>query len=135
MAKVFWKNEYSVGIETIDNQHKHLFEIINNFYSNLSDLKNSQALLPIIAELKDYASYHFRTEEALMGQFNFIGLRKHIAEHEAFKKKVAEFEEKVKTGKLLLSLAVTGFIEEWITNHIKSTDMDYSGFLRSRGVK
>ena len=135
MARVEWKENYSVGISSIDNQHKKLFEEINNFYNNLILKKNIEALKLVLAELKKYATYHFDTEEALMQQYGFVGLQRHKKEHDIFKKEIAAFEKKILEGKMLLSLQVTTFLENWIMNHILLTDMKYSEFLVSRGVK
>ena len=134
MIKLIWKDTYRVDIQTIDSQHQKLFDIINQFYLGIHQKKSNTAMLEIIDELKKYSIYHFNTEEALMKQYNFIGLKRHVSEHENFKQKVNEFEEKVKSDKLVLSMAVTSFLEEWIRKHILSTDMEYSGFLTSRGV-
>jgi len=32
-----WKDEYSIGIELIDEQHKHIFEIGNDAYELLKN--------------------------------------------------------------------------------------------------
>ena len=135
MARVEWKEDYCVGISSIDIQHKKLFIEINNFYDNLVYKKNSEALLLILAELKKYAIYHFDTEEALMKQYGFPGMQRHIKEHEVFKKEIELFEKKIKDGSMVLSLQVTTFLENWIMNHILLTDMKYSEFLVSRGAK
>ncbi len=135
MARLIWHKSYSVNINTIDTQHKKLFEFIGVFYDSLKEKKNSEALLKIVQELKKYTIYHFSTEEALMKQYNFIGLKKHKAEHDYFKMKIDSIEDRMKQGKLVLSLSVTDFIEEWIEKHIAVSDKEYSVFLTSRGVK
>jgi len=40
----------------------------------------------------------------------------------------SEFYDKYQSGKLILSLEVTNFIKEWITNHIKQEDKQYAIF-------
>lgn len=134
MARLKWTDDYSVNISSVDLQHQKLFEIINSFYNSLKEKHNKDALLIAIIELKRYTVYHFDTEEALMKQYNFIGLRKHKEEHDIFRKKIEEVEKNVTQGKMVLSLSITGFLETWIKSHIQGSDEAYSKFLTSRGV-
>ena len=30
MEKFYWKDEYSLGVEKVDRQHQHLFELLIN---------------------------------------------------------------------------------------------------------
>lgn len=134
MGRILWSQAYSVNINSIDVQHKKLFEMINNFYDSLKVKKNNEALLEVLKSLKNYTVYHFNTEEALMKQYNFVGLRRHKEEHDRFKEEITSIENKVREGKMVLSLSVTGFLESWVKNHINKTDKEYSGFLNSRGI-
>jgi hemerythrin len=43
--------------------------------------------------------------------------------------------ERYVSGKLLLSLEVTRFLRQWLTDHILHTDKDLGGFLISQGEK
>lgn len=49
-----WRNEYTLGIELIDNQHKKLLEIVNRLYSAFIEKKQSEEVLTVLVELKDY---------------------------------------------------------------------------------
>ncbi|MFW5754909.1 MAG: hemerythrin domain-containing protein, partial [Marinilabiliaceae bacterium] len=72
-------------------------------------------------------------EEKYMESIGFPDLDNHRKEHEAFMKKASEFYDKYQSGKLILSLEVTNFIKEWITNHIKQEDKQYAVFAGTAG--
>ena len=135
MAAINWDETLSVKINSIDAQHKKLIELINSFYDNIMQGSTKEKLMELIKALKDYAIVHFSMEEKYMKQFDFPGYGIHKMEHEKFVETVLNFEEKYKTGKLLMSLEITSFIKDWITSHIKGTDKQYSNFLIEKGVK
>jgi len=127
MEYIRWKDELSVGNAFIDDQHKELFRLINEFYTNIISKSNKEAVLKVITELEKYVATHFSTEEALMLKARYPDYTTHKAQHERFKGKVADFKNQYLEGRLLLSLEVTRFIKDWITVHISQTDQQYKG--------
>ena len=127
MDYIRWKDELSVDNAIIDDQHKELFRLINEFYSNIINKSNKEAVLKVITELEKYVATHFSTEEALMLKAGYPNFATHKAEHEHFKEKVADFKKRYNEGRMLLSLEVTRFIKDWITVHISHTDQQYKG--------
>ncbi|MGC8803998.1 MAG: hemerythrin domain-containing protein [Bacteroidales bacterium] len=69
-----------------------------------------------------------------MHRYQYPGFTLHKKEHDEFIKKVNEIAERVKTGKLVISIEITNMIKEWIENHIRKTDKEYSAYLLSHGV-
>lgn len=65
----YWKQEFELGIPSIDEQHKRLLDIgnrINELLTNHDDTDdNYDEIHTVIQELKDYTVYHFKTEEDL----------------------------------------------------------------------
>jgi len=71
-----WRDEYVLGIDEIDEQHRRLIEIANEVNTVLNDqwrLDKYNQILNVLDELKAYTVYHFQSEEAYMGK---IGYRK-----------------------------------------------------------
>jgi hemerythrin len=135
MATINWDESLSVKIPSIDKEHKKLINLVNSFYDSLSQGSGKEKLLIVIEALKEYTIEHFSTEEMYMKHLNFPGYNSHKSEHKKFIETVLLFEERYKNGKLIISVEVTNFIKDWISNHIMGTDMKYSDFLIQRGVK
>ena len=86
-----WKDEYCIGVEKIDEQHKHLFEIGNRAYALLNDefkLDKFDHIVEIIEELKQYTLYHFKSEEEYMKSIFYEGYSKQKAQHDYFIEKI-----------------------------------------------
>ena len=135
MATIQWDDTLSVKIVSIDDQHKKLVDLINNFYENIHNKSSKETIAELIKSLKEYTVFHFSTEEKYMKQYGFSGYESHKTEHGKFVEKVLSFEERYKSGKMILTVEITNFIKDWVTNHIMNTDKKYSDFLLLKGVK
>jgi hemerythrin len=135
MAILNWNESLSVKISSIDQQHKKLFDLINEFYDSMSQGSSKEKLMGVIKGLKDYTVVHFSNEEKIMKTINYSEFSNHKAEHDKFVATILDYEERYKSGKLILSLEVTNFIKNWITSHIMGTDKKYSDFFIKNGIK
>jgi hemerythrin-like metal-binding protein len=135
MAFINWSENLSVKIGSIDNQHKKLVEHINAFYDSVAQGSSKEKTLELIKAMKNYTVSHFTSEENIMKQYNYPAFSAHKVEHDKFVAKVLDFEDRFKSGKLLLSIEITNFIKDWLTSHIMGTDKKYSDFLLKNGVK
>lgn len=133
--QMLWKEEYSVGIESLDNDHKKLINLLNQFttaydYAMSEDFER-EALNDLIA----YTKYHFDREEQLLDANNFIGVEAHKKQHRAMISQVESFvtlyDEK---GHDALT-EVSVFLQQWLINHINGTDKEYTQCLTDCGVK
>ncbi len=129
-----WSEDYSVKNNGIDNQHKKLVDLINDLHNAMKEGKGKEILGKIIGELISYTKFHFKAEENLMLQNNYPEYKNHKAEHEAFTNKVIEFEEKFKRGSVVLSQEIILFLKDWLINHIKGTDKNYSPYLINKSI-
>jgi len=118
-----WKEEYAIGVESIDNQHKHLFEIGNSIYELLENYVLEDKYDRIINDLREYTKYHFQSEEDYMIEIMYSGYFKQKVEHEDFIDKIEEIQlqdldenQEKHIRELLL------FVFNWILEHILQRD-------------
>lgn len=127
-----WDNEFSVNNDAIDNEHQSLFTALNDFYEGLRQNASRESMGKLIDNLVFYTKTHFANEEIYMQKIGFPGIENHLNEHREFISKVEAFQSKIKEGKLLVSVEVTNFIKNWITNHIKTQDKQYAAFVAQK---
>jgi len=131
---VAWKEDYSVGIETIDDDHKKLLTLINNLqtavYYPTGEAFERQAL----KELVDYTKYHFEREEKMMLDNEYPDYGPHKAQHEAMIAKVQAFCKAYEQDPEGTVQEMTTFLRDWLLKHINGTDQKYCAHLHSRGV-
>ena len=134
MALVEWKNTYSVNISEIDNQHKKLIGLINEFHDAMIISKGREILSKILKELIDYTEYHFATEEKYFDQYGYPESEIHKGQHRKLIKKANELQMKHESGEYVITLDVMNFLRDWLQDHILGSDKLYSNYLNSKGI-
>jgi hemerythrin len=134
MPLVTWDASYSVNVSKCDEDHKELFSILNKMHDAMKSGKGRDVIQSVVQELADYTKYHFSQEELLLGSTNYPNLLPHKAQHRKFVHKVEEFQSALKAGDMTQAIAVTEFLKDWLTSHIKQTDSQYSAHLNRNGI-
>ncbi len=129
-----WTQELSVDNVSIDNEHKQLFALIDNFYKGIKDNSPKERLEELILGLVSYTKTHFSNEELHMSRMGYPDLASHKELHEVFVKNVTGYYDRLKGGKLILSIEVTNFLKDWLVNHIKGSDQQYAAFELAQKV-
>ncbi len=117
-----WKEEYKVGIDKIDEQHRQLFDKIEQLLeiAKSGDKRSNQKkCMEIIDFLVDYTVFHFNTEEALQRERKYVSYAQHVKIHTEFKNTVQAYKEllgKDFTAKTLKSFI--GTMLAWLVNHV-----------------
>lgn len=137
MTKIFfaWKDEYSVNVQEIDEQHKKIINMLNELYTAFMLKEHRIKIGSIVAELGEYANYHFTTEEKYFKEFGYSEQRAHIIEHELFNEKVKLFCEEYKVNKSALTFTVINFLKDWLNKHILVEDKKYMECFEKNGLK
>lgn len=135
MSLFSWNEDLSVNIDSIDEQHKKLIVMINDFYNNVSTRSSKENISILIAAMKKYTLEHFSYEEKYMKQFGYPDYEEHKKEHDSFVTRVSEIEKMFLEGKHFVSLEATVFIKDWLKDHIQGADMKYSDFFIKNGIK
>jgi len=137
MAIITWGEDFSVGVEELDNQHKRLIVIINNLFALYAEKKfNAVDVTPIFQSLKDYGDEHLSTEEHYFNLYSYPARVQHVEQHNLYRKKLAELEagyDKENSEKTLF--AINDFLNQWWTWHINHVDKEYTEYFHANGLK
>ncbi len=132
---VEWTPALSVGLATIDDQHKVLVNLINELHAAMRRRKSDAIMLDVVNRLKDYTVKHFGNEEELFKRHGYPERGEHEAVHRKFVQKVLEFESGLKGGTAKVTMDIMRFLKDWLVSHIQGTDTKYAPFLKSKGVR
>lgn len=122
---IIWKQDYELGINEIDDQHKVLVELINRLYDAFIKKEQNSEVIKVISELYNYTDTHFKTEEKYFWRFQYENTEKHIAEHKKFIDAINSFREQVEEDPGRFVFAIIKFLQDWILNHIMISDKEY----------
>jgi len=128
-ARLRWHDDYSVGIEAIDKQHRRLFDLANQLAVEIG----SEAVAEAVESLVAYTMYHFAEEEGLLRRHGYSEVEGHQQRHRTLLDQVREFGDRL-SGTGLSADELTDFLHKWIVNHILIEDRKFGPFLNSKGV-
>jgi methyl-accepting chemotaxis protein len=132
---ITWGQKYYIGLQSIDDQHKVLVDLINELYDAFGSNKNKKIIKRVLEELLDYTVYHFGHEEELFHKHGYKESDNHEEQHEKFIERVKQFKTDFEKGNALLSFDLIEFLKNWLLNHILKIDVRYVPFLKEKGVR
>lgn len=130
MPIMTWSDSYSVNSSEIDNQHKKLFDLINELNDAMGKGAGAEALGKTLTALADYARVHFADEERMLTRVNYPELATQKSEHAAFVQKVTDLNTQYRAGKVAMTISVMEFLKNWLTHHIMQVDKRYSSYIK-----
>jgi hemerythrin-like metal-binding protein len=119
-----WISEYSVGNKGMDEQHKMLFSMINDFFHQ----DGKEAAIAIFQNLSSYIDLHFEAEENLLRQINYPETIEHIKKHDELRVKFQLIQKKLDDYNLDVHHKIAMFLYNWLAKHILKEDMEYKEY-------
>jgi hemerythrin-like metal-binding protein len=133
MQTYIWNESFITGVDSIDEQHKRLVELINQLaVIQSATTPDPQAIEAVFRELVDYAHVHFRDEEQLMRSAGIeaTNFQHHVKVHRDF---ITQVKVIWQARGLMSSPAETlhGFLSAWLSYHILGEDQAMVRTMRS----
>ena len=120
--------QHLVGIDEIDEQHRHLAELVNVLNRSIKTGVDEFALNRLFEELLEYTRFHFKSEHDLMVRYNYPRQSAHDREHARLLTQAEQFKARLSAGGDLLVLQA---IKDWLLHHIHFEDKPLGEFLKT----
>ncbi len=130
-----WSDQFSVGVEIIDEQHKELVAMVNAAHKFVVEMKEKEVLNDLLGGMREYAFTHFTTEARLMKEHSYPRKDLHRFEHNDFVNTVTQTEQALDTGEDVDPLVLFAYLANWLRDHILGTDMELGEYLTSNGAQ
>jgi hemerythrin len=119
-GRMQWREEYSVGVAEIDDQHRDLVDCIAQLRQSISAKQRWSVVHAVLVRLADYVRIHFAVEESLMRITRYPGIEQHLEEHRWFRASLDDLKRK--TLSMNISEDMTAFLADWLGSHIMRSD-------------
>ena len=103
MGLLKWSNESSVGIETVDNEHRELIDVINELCDAVQKGHEREQTGQLLHRLIECARGHFTSEEAMLLATDYPELAEHTEQHQSLLVEVEELAARFVHDGLILS--------------------------------
>jgi voltage-gated potassium channel len=127
-----WSDELSVGILSIDEEHRRIFGMINRLEKAINQGRGKDVLAEVFDDLLEYTATHFRHEEKLFDAYRYPDREAHREEHRRMTRQVAEMN---RDKAYIFPENVAEFLRNWLRGHILKTDRKYADFLQQQGAE
>ncbi|MDD1793214.1 bacteriohemerythrin [Enterovibrio sp. ZSDZ42] len=142
MAEKFiaWGKIFESGVEEIDNEHKMLFHIANQFYDNIRRGDDDAVVFETLNKLIRYAETHFRREENMLVEIGYPEEKalRHKAHHQKLINQIFEVYEtqfEVINDRIVDQPdKVKAFLTDWLIMHILTEDRDYFRHIEEQSL-
>ncbi|WP_020674580.1 GGDEF domain-containing protein [Geopsychrobacter electrodiphilus] len=129
-----WDQNFETGLAEVDQQHKHLVKVINEFGQLLSQNSvNSADLEQVFTELVSYTQYHFEEEEKMSHRtgVDIRHVEHHEREHLNFLQEVTLLHQQMETSQDTTGKDLFEFLMNWLVCHILGSDMSLARQIRA----
>lgn len=127
-----WDDQYLIGNDDVDRQHRQLFDLINGLQQRVSAGADRGDAYEALKAMVDFALEHFADEELFMQQIRYDGIDNHRWQHRNFASKVAEMSVAWGEGKEISANQILLFLKDWLLDHILTEDMQIGAAFRRR---
>lgn len=131
MLDLTWSDDYILGIEIIDKQHRQLFSYFEEIDKAIA-MADHNTVTVVVNGLVNYAISHNTFEESLMEKAKYPLTQAHRQIHETFKARATKYLQRLEAGDDPLKVAeqIKIYIGLWLISHVKQEDRDYVPYVK-----
>lgn len=129
-----WREEMSVGIPALDNDHKAIIRLINEI-GLVQKQFDSITVDLVLDELFNYTIRHFQREESVLHEIQFPSVQSHAVQHADFGDRVSEMRRRyLQRSDMEAANELMIMMSDWITKHIMVEDKKYCAWCTEAGL-
>ena len=128
MTLLKWQDNFSVGIEEVDHEHRELIELINTLHDTLAADRTGARVEAFLGEILTDISAHFALEEKVMRARRYDALAEHKADHERL---LDDLRDIMDGGAPEGPERLAARLESWFAKHFRTHDARLHGRLGS----
>jgi len=120
-----WSKDYATGIERIDEDHKTIFRMSEDFRAALDEGMGGAVYAVLLDSLHMYCRGHFGYEERCMHEHRCPVAQKNKDAHAAFLKTMTSFQQRYTENGFdtVDARRLVDTIDAWLSNHICRIDI------------
>ncbi len=124
-SKMKWSDDYATGVQRIDEDHKMIFRMAEDFRAALDMGRGGAVYTVLLDALTMYCRGHFGFEERCMEEYRCPVAGKNKEAHGKFVEKLSEFQERYATSGYDHTDArrLVDTVDQWLDDHICRIDV------------
>ncbi len=129
-----WKEEYGVGVEEYDRQHRELVEISNRLIAAIVNSAGTAAVQSLLLDLNTHTERHFIDEETYLKKRRCSAIERHKNEHGRLLARLRRLTEDFKNGNIASYHFILFICNDLIAHHILTEDRSSFAEVRNNRI-
>jgi len=128
VADFGWHEEYSIGVEEIDAQHRRFLKLLQGIYELQDKSIENEESAKLLDELVRYTRFHFQSEELLMNAYLYPGYLEQKNQHDTIIKELDLKVKEIRTHKGDI-IKLLFFLTKWFVEHDDHYDKEFGAHV------
>lgn len=122
MSLIEWRDEFSVGVASVDLEHRELIRLINDLHTLIGDNASRDEVVSMLGEIFAQISAHFALEEKYMRDARYPLLDEHKGDHETLLDELRDIMDLVDVDGNYDEQGLSEDLQRWFTEHFRTHD-------------
>ena len=122
MQLLTWKPEYSVGVESVDHEHREMIAQINGVYTALNEGSGPDVVEHRLGEIHATIAAHFALEEQQMRRAKYPEYEAHKNDHEELLDQIRDLMDEFDSNPQAGSERLKETLANWFSKHFAGFD-------------
>ena len=134
MAKIEWKASFSLGVKSLDGQHRRFIELATGILHAVKNGKDSRHVSAELSKLRQHTVYHFNDEEDFMRSVGYPEIKDHAKEHKELKSLLRHHQDLIFREGKVREKDILEFLKKLLVEHVIYSDLSVKRFLTAKAV-
>lgn len=122
MSLITWRDEFNLGVESVDVEHRELIKLINDLDSAMQRDATQDTIVEALGKIYARIAAHFALEEKIMRDAHYISYRPHKQDHEILLDELLEVIDSVDEEGGYDRDALSRDLDTWFSDHFRTHD-------------
>ena len=122
MTLIDWNENFRVGVDEVDHEHRELIEEINALYAAMREGADYDSVVRALGEIFAQIAAHFALEEKMMRQSRYPAFLEHKQDHETLLDDLRDIMDEVEDDGTFDERSLARDLERWFSDHFRTHD-------------
>ncbi len=132
MSLLEWKSEFSVGVESMDFEHRNMIAMINEIYDEMKERRDADSVEQFLGDIHAAISAHFALEERMMREAGYAEFEAHKEDHEELLDQIRDMMDAFRLDPDNGFELLRDKLADWFAVHFGSFDARLHGELAGK---
>lgn len=122
MSLITWRDDFSLGVESVDVEHREMIALINALDESMQQDASQDTVVETLGEIYARIASHFALEEKIMRNAGYEHLAAHKADHERLLDRLLDVVDSVDAEGRYERATLSDYLEGWFSVHFRVHD-------------